>query len=449
MDAVIPDLSAEERRLLLKRLLREKGGNGAAEAAARATPAEIPEAFYRFDLHPGYLALRQQAEDLRRLEIANPFFKVHDGVAGAVTTIGGKEYVNFACYNYVGASGHPLVSQAAKQAIDAYGTSVSASRLIGGERGIQARLEDAIAELIGVPAAIVFVSGHATNVTTIGHLFGPRDLLLHDELSHNSIVQGCLLSGGRRIPFPHNDWRALDGLLEKHRRDHERVLIAIEGVYSMDGDVPDLPRFIEVKKRHKAFLLVDEAHSMGVLGRRGFGIREHFDVGGDDVDLWMGTLSKTFASCGGYIAGGSEVVEYLKYFAPGFLFSVGISPPNAAAALAALELLKAEPERAERLRQRGAYFLRQAQALGLDTGRSEGAAVIPLIFGDSMLCVRLTNALFEHGINVQPMLYPAVEETSARLRFFITSEHTEDQLDFTLGTVVQQLQMLRGGGGSR
>lgn len=444
MDAMIPDLSTQEKRLLLKRLLAEK--SGAARGAAPATT--VPETFHRFSLHPGVVALRQQAESLQRGGIANPFFKVHDGIARGTTHIAGREYINFACYNYIGASGHPSVSQAAKDAIDAYGTSVSASRLIGGERSVQSQLEREIAELIGAESAIVFVSGHATNVTTIGCLFGPRDLLLHDELSHNSIVQGCILAGGRRMAFAHNDWRAVDALLEKHRGDHERVLIVIEGVYSMDGDVPDLPRFLEVKARHKAFLMVDEAHSMGVLGARGFGLREHFGVSAADVDLWMGTLSKTFASCGGYIAGCAEMVEYLKYFAPGFLFSVGISPPNAAASLAAVRLLKNEPERPQRLRERGASFLRKASALGLDTGRSEGAAVVPLILGDSMLCIRLTNALFEQGINVQPMLYPAVEESSARLRFFITAEHTEAQIDFTLGAVVEQLAKLRAADGS-
>jgi 8-amino-7-oxononanoate synthase len=458
MDGVIPELSADQKRLLLKRLLQEKAATSASASASVTTASatmpgpttpDIPEAFQRFDQLPGYVALREQAEGLRRMGMANPFFKVHDGVASAVTHIAGKEYINYACYNYIGASGHPLVSQAAKDAIDTYGTSVSASRLIGGERAVQSALERAIADILNVEDAIVFVSGHATNVTTIGYLFGPRDLLLHDDLSHNSLVQGCILSGGRRLPFAHNDWRALDALLEKHRGDHERALIVIEGVYSMDGDIPDLPRFIEVKKKHKAFLMVDEAHSMGVLGRRGFGIREHFDVKGSDVDLWMGTLSKTFASCGGYIAGCKEVVEYLKYFAPGFLFSVGISPPNAAASLAALQLLTAEPQRAQRLRDRGTYFLHKARALGLDTGRSEGAAVVPLIFGDSMLCIALTNALFDEGINVQPMLYPGVEEKSARLRFFITSEHTEEQIDHTLDAVMKHLGMLRAAGRAR
>jgi 8-amino-7-oxononanoate synthase len=442
MDPIIPDLSAGQKRLLLKKLLRERSAASGTLEGTMSSTAPIAEAFRNLDLHPGCLSLQKQAENLRQLGIANPFFKVHDAVAGAVTKIGGREYINYTCYNYIGASGHPLVSQAAKDAIDRYGTSVSASRLIGGERPLQGELERAIAELIGADDAIVFVSGHATNVTTIGHLFGSRDLILHDEFSHNSVVQGCVLSGGRRIPFPHNDWRMLDTLLEKYRRDYERALVCIEGVYSMDGDIPDVSKFLEVKRRHQAFLMIDEAHSMGVLGRRGFGIREHFNIDAKEVDLWMGTLSKTFASCGGYVAGSQAIIEYLKYFAPGFLFSVGIPPPNAAAALAALQLLRGEPERVQRLRDRGAYFLTEAKKRALDAGRSEGAAVVPLILGNSTLCIRLANALFERGVNVQPMLYPAVDEQSARLRFFITSEHTEAQIDFTLGAVVEQLDKL-------
>src|SRR5690606_27878399 len=191
------------------------------------------------------------------------------------------------------------------------------------ERPIHRELEQAIAAMYEVDDAIVFVSGHATNVSTIGHLFGPRDLVLHDELIHNSVLQGIQLSGARRLPFGHNDWRALDHILDLQRRDFERVLIVVEGLYGMDGDFPDLPRFIEIKERHKAFLMVDEAHSIGVIGSRGYGIRDHFGIDGRDVDIWMGTLSKSMAGCGGYIAGESALVEHLKFLAPGFLYSVG------------------------------------------------------------------------------------------------------------------------------
>ena len=195
------------------------------------------------------------------------------------------------------------IAEAAKDAIDQFGTSISASRLVSGEKTIHRELEREIAEFHGVDDAICFVGGHATNESTIGHLFGPGDLIVHDSLAHNSIIQGSILSGARRRPFPHNDWQALDELLTEIRHEYRRVLIAIEGVYSMDGDFPDLPRFIEVKKKHKALLMIDEAHSLGTMGKTGRGIAEHFGVNPRDVDLWMGTLSKSIGSCGGYIAG--------------------------------------------------------------------------------------------------------------------------------------------------
>jgi len=249
----------------------------------------VPNKFTRFDKYPAYQEILVQKLAGETLKIANPFFRVHTGVAGSTTVIDGREYINFANYNYLDLCGHPDVSEAAHRAIEQYGTSVSANRLVGGERPIQRELEEQLAKLHDVDDSLVFVSGHATNVTTIGYLFGPKDLILHDALIHNSIIQGAQLSGAHRMLFPHNDWKALDEILTRSRREFERVLIVIEGIYSMDGDFPDLERFIEVKKRHKAFLMIDEAHSYGVLGARGFGIGEHFNVKGKDVDIWMGT----------------------------------------------------------------------------------------------------------------------------------------------------------------
>jgi 7-keto-8-aminopelargonate synthetase-like enzyme len=267
-------------------------------------------------------------------------------------------------------------------------------------------------------------------------------LILHDELAHNSIVQGCLLSGARRRPFEHNDWKAVDQVLQDQRREYRRVLIAIEGTYSMDGDIPPLPQFIEVKKRHKAFLLVDEAHSAGVLGQRGRGVGEYWDVNPADVDLWMGTLSKSFGSCGGYIAGCKAVVEYLKYTAPGFVYSVGISPSNAAAALASIRLLEREPQRVRRLHERADLFLTLAKQLGLNTGMSKDTPVVPIILGDSMQCLALSHALQRRGINVQPIVHPAVEERKSRLRFFITANHTEEQIRLAIETLAEELRKL-------
>jgi 8-amino-7-oxononanoate synthase len=424
---------------LIDRILGKKArdsGSAAAAPVRRASGARrIPDAWTRFDRHPAYESMLVSKAASQRLGLDNPFFRVHDGRAGAMTRIDGRDYLNFASYNYLGLAGHPQVDQAAKDAIDRYGTTVSASRLVAGERPVQRDLEQALAQVYGTEDCVVFVSGHATNVSAIGHLFGPKDLVVHDSLIHNSVLMGIQLSGAARRAFPHNDVGALDRLLADLRGQFERVLIVVEGIYSMDGDMPDLPALIDLKRRHHAFLMVDEAHALGVLGEKGYGLHEHFGIEGRDVDIWMGTLSKTLSGCGGYIAGERALVEQLKYAAPGFVYSVGIAPPLAAASLAALALMRAEPERVARLKQRGQFFLRQARAAGLDTGLSQGYSVIPVILGSSLKAVRLSNQLFDHGVNVQPIIHPAVEEKAARLRFFLSSEHTEAQIVEAIGLV--------------
>ena len=435
------------QKMLEKRLKKVSESEISKKSAKRSrksllSNSKIPDEFCRFDKFPGYQQIRILETGGKQLGVETPFFKVHEGVASNTTQIAGQEYINFASYNYLDLCGHPDVSQAAKDAIDIYGTSASASRPVAGERPVQRDLEVALAKVYDVDDCIVFVSGHATNVTTIGYLFGPKDLILHDSLIHNSIVQGGQLSGATRLPFPHNDWQALDEILFQQRKKYERVLIVIEGIYSMDGDYPDLKRFIEIKQRHKAFLMVDEAHALGVLGERGHGIKEHAGVDGHEVDLWMGTLSKTLASCGGYIAGENALIEHLKFSAPGFLYSVGISPPLAASALVALKLMEDEPQRVQSLKDRGHQFLELAQQHGLNVGSSAGLSVIPIITGGSANAGRLANACFKRGINVQPIFYPAVQEGMARLRFFICSSHTEQQISQTIEILVEEMAKL-------
>ena len=436
-----------KQRLIQQALERRRGevGDSAASATleqAQQAALKVPEAFYRFDQYPGYQQMQVMQQSAARLGLENPFFRLHEGLAGAETRINGQDYVNFASYNYLGYSGHPVVAQAARDAIDRYGTSVSASRPVSGDRPLHRELERELASLYEVDDAIVFVSGHATNVTTIGYLFGPRDLVLHDELIHNSVLQGIQLSGARRLSFAHNDWQALDRILGEQRQHFERVLVVVEGIYSMDGDYPDLPRFVELKRKHKVFLMVDEAHSLGVMGATGKGIREHFGLAGDDVDIWMGTLSKTLASCGGYIAGNTALVEHLKFLAPGFLYSVGMPPSVTASALAALRCLAGDVERVQSVQARGEQFLRLAKAAGLDTATSTGLAVIPVITGSSFKAGRLSSALFARGINAQPILYPAVPEQAARVRFFVSSEHTEAQISRTVAIVAEEMARL-------
>ncbi len=389
-----------------------------------------------------YRRLKATMQQMMMTGVPNPYFTVHDSVALDTTIIDGKELISFATYNYLGLSGHPAVSEAAAEAVHQYGTSVSASRLVSGEKPIHGELERAIADWVGVDAAIVMVGGHATNETTIGHLVGAGDLIVHDSLAHNSIVQGALLSGARRRPFPHNDFEALDRMLTEIRSQYRRVLIVIEGVYSMDGDFSEVPAFVAVKKKHHALLMVDEAHSFGTMGKTGHGIAEHFGMDARDVDIWMGTLSKSAASCGGYIAGSKALVELLRYTAPGFVFSVGMPPAQVAAAIAALQTLDAEPDRVQRLRERSELFLSLCREAGLDTGDSGGTPVVPVITGNSMVALRLSNRLKSDGINVQPILYPAVDESAARLRFFITSEHSEEQIRFTVERTAAHLAEL-------
>lgn len=436
-------LSAEEKRGLLKQLLSKRE----AEQKARAGSEEIPEEHYRFERFPEFRMLQEQAEIFRTLSMDNPYFSAHEGVSDHVTRIDGKSYINYSGYNYLGLSGHPEVTAAAQAAVGRYGTSVSASRIVSGQIPLHHELEAALARMHDTEDALALVSGYATNVAVIGHLFGPDDLVVHDGLIHNSVVTGCRLSGARRMIFPHNDWDALDLLLKQNRRRHRRVLIVIEGVYSMDGDIPDLPRFIEIKRRHKCLLMVDEAHAAGVTGTRGFGSRDHFGVPGAEVDIWMGTLSKAFASCGGYVCGARSLIENLKYNAPGaVLFSVGISPANTAAALAATAILVREPGRVERLRARSRLFLERARLHRLDTGLAGGTGVVSIILGDSVLCLRLGQRLARAGIHVHPILYPAVPESSARLRFFITSNLAPEEVIHTVDTLAFELRTLAEAG---
>ncbi|MEM6612128.1 MAG: aminotransferase class I/II-fold pyridoxal phosphate-dependent enzyme, partial [Cyanobacteria bacterium P01_C01_bin.72] len=391
---------------------------------------EIKPEYSQFKLTPEYISLTKDLQKVNQL--GNPFFSLHQGIAQDTIQTNQESLINYSSYNYLGMSGDPQIIAATQRAIAEYGTSVSASRVLSGERPIHLELEQEIADLIGTEAAIVYVGGHATNVSTIGHLFSENDLIICDALSHNSIKEGCKLSGAKVIDFPHNDCQALQSILEQERTNYQKVLIAIEGIYSTDGDLAPLPEIVALKQHYQTFLLVDEAHSIGVLGLSGGGIREHFDLQPTDVDLWMGTLSKSFASCGGYIAASKEIVEYLKYTAPGFVFSVGMSPANTAAALASIRLLKSEPERAIALQSRSKFCLDLAKSKGFNTGYSADSPVIPIIVGEPRKAVGLSQLLKQSGINVNPMVYPSVSYDAARLRFFITCLHTEAQIQQTI-----------------
>ncbi len=447
MSAPVPDsrslASQMKERLIrkamesrIKRLEEAETGSAAGVFIAPKERGIHPDQA-QWEKIPGFQKFSLMLQGAKKLGIRNPFFSCHEGTAGASTVVDGRRMINFSNYNYLGLSGHPQVNKAAQEAIDHYGTSVSASRIVAGERPLHRELEKALADLHRAVASVVFVSGHATSVTVIGHLFGPKDLVVHDALIHNSVVEGIRLSGAKRLSFPHNDHVALDGILSEARRHHERVLVVVEGIYSMDGDFPDLPEFVAVKRKHHALLMVDEAHSIGVMGATGRGIAEHFGMDSTDVDLWMGTLSKSLASCGGYVAGSASLMEYLKHSAPGFVYSVGMPPASCAAALTALRIMLQEPNRVAMLKRRGRKFLEEARAAGIPTGSSAGLSVIPAITASSIRAARLSQELAEQGISAQPILYPAVSENAARIRFFISSDHSEKDIESTVGILAR------------
>ncbi len=379
----------------------------------------------------------------RQWNIDSLYFLCHDGLAKDTTSFDGRVCLNFSTYDYLGLNGSPELNAAAVHALDHYGSSSSGSRPTSGERPPHRELERALADLHETQDCVVFVSGHATNVWTIYQLFKKRDLVLYDSLSHNSIIQGAQVSGAVRMPFPHNDLDALEAILATERQHYRRTLVVTEGLFSMDGDVPDLPRLIELKKKHRCFLMVDEAHALGVLGATGRGIAEHFGVDPGGVDIWMGTLSKTLCGCGGYVAGSAELVECLKYLAPGFLYSVGMSPPLAAVSREAIAVMLREPHRVRALQEISAFFLEYARNKGLDIGRAQGHAIFPIMVGGSIEAALLASRLFRKGVYVIPIIFPVVEERAARLRFFLTCSHTREQIRRALDLVAEELPLAR------
>ena len=396
------------------------------------------------ELFPECAALEERLAGLEAAGIENPFLRANEEVRGRTARVGGREVVSFTSFDYLGLAGHPDVTRAAKEAIDRFGCSASASRMVGGNNTILDELDVELARFLGTERAVVFPCGYGTNASVFNHLFGAGDLILYDELAHNSIMQGAGASKSGKRSFRHNDHEQLDGLLRDLRSQYKRVVVAIEGVYSMDGDYPDLPKFIEVKKRHDALLYVDEAHSLGTMGPEGRGICDFFGCDPADGDLWMGTISKALGAGGGYLAGGERLIRYLGYTTPAFVFSTACSPPNAAAALEGLRVIQREPWRVTRLRERSELFLKLAADCDLDTGESSDTPVIPVIVGSSSRAILVSQMLLERDINARPILYPAVRESAARVRFFITSEHSEEQIVQAVEAVADVMAATKG-----
>ncbi len=422
----------------------KKGLNLAASAEDVVTrPAiNMSPAFYDFSQFPEYKEFTTMQWFYEKQKYTKNQFLKHLGSSDATVNLEGRELINFSSYNYLALACDPRVKEAAKAAIDQFGTSTGSGRSITGEVDIHQDFERELCEVVGCEDAVLSVGGYSTNAFTVGYLARPQDLIVYDELVHNSALAGCKMTSARRLSFPHNDYDALDRLLAQHRNKYERALVLIEGVYSMDGDIPDVPRVIEIKNRHKALLMLDEAHSMGVIGPRGLGITDYFNIRGNEIDILFGSMSKAFGTCGGYVAGPKPLIAILKNYAPGILlYGAAPTPANAAAGLATLRIMRQQPELAQGVQANAAYFIKQAKAAGLDTYNSKDSGVVPVMTRDSELALWLSIQLFDAGICSFPMLHPIVPRDKSRLRFFINTKHTHEQIDYTIECLAKNLKV--------
>lgn len=420
----------------LDKLLATMRGAGAPEA--RVDPA-ARRYDVSFETLPEIQKIKLQRDFAAMTGLAVPYYREHEGRSGTHAVIEGKSVLNFASYDYLGLNGHPEIEAAAIEAIKTYGSSVSASRISAGERKVHRDFERALAGVYGAEDCIVFNSGHAGGVSSIAALMGPKDLIVTDALIHNCILVGAQLSGATRRVFAHNDMDALERLLSADRPRFERCLIVAEGLYSMDGDGPDLARLADIKTRYGAWLMIDDAHGLGVLGATGRGLFEHQGVSADLADLWFGTLSKSLVGCGGYVAGSALAVDLLKCHAAGFVYSVGMPASVAAASAKALEIMLREPERVRAQQDNSQYFLEAAKAAGLECGTAWGYGVIPVYIGETVKTLQVAQKLFEAGVNAFPILPPGVPERTARLRFFINAGHEKAELDEAVRTLAAAL----------
>ena len=337
-----------------------------------------------------------------------------------------KEKIMLASYNYLGLIDHPRLKAAAKEAIDIYGTGTAGVRFLSGTTEIHQKLEDKIAQFKGAEDAITYTSGYVTNLAVITSLYQRGDLVVMDKIDHASIIDGSILSGARFKTFVHNDMERLEKILADSN-DYINKIVIVDGVYSMDGDIANLPEISRIAKKYDAKVMVDEAHSIGVLGETGHGIEEHFGLE-DAVDIHMGTLSKTIPSVGGYVAGKKPMIDYLRHNSRPFIFSAPLPPMNAAAAKACLEVIEEEPERVARLHRNTERFREGIRQLGYDTGQSE-TAIVPIMIGEEELTLQLCKKVNEEGVFICPIVYPAVSKETSRLRSHVLSHHTQADID--------------------
>ena len=339
--------------------------------------------------------------------------------SGPYVHLDGHEFLMISSYDYLGLIGHPAIESAAIKAIQKYGTGTGGVRLLTGTTDLHYKFEKELAAFKGTKAAMTFSSGYLANIGIISTLLDPSDRIIIDSKAHRSIVEACRLSRVPMTTFNHNDPSSLQEKLEDNSPGR-RTLIIIEGIYSMDGDICPLPEIIELKKKYEAYLMVDEAHSFGVLGSKGKGVEEHFGLKTNDVDIWMGSLSKAIPSNGGFIAGSRDLIIYLQHTAGPFVFSAALCPAAIAAARESLQVIQNEPERLTTLKHNTSYLRKCLHELGYDTGAA-ATQIIPVILGSDEKAYRLSRELFALGIIATPIVYPAVPLDSARLRLCATA----------------------------
>lgn len=351
---------------------------------------------------------------------------------GARVIVNGREMGMYASYSYLGLVGHPRINAAAKDAVDRFGTGTHGVRSLAGTLTIHRELEDTIAQFKGAEAAVTYTSGYATNLTVVSTLLGRNDYVISDKLNHASIVDGCLMSGAKFLRFKHNDMKALEDRLKQVPSGSAKLVVA-DSVFSMDGDIIDFPTMVKLCRKYDAWLMIDEAHSVGVLGKTGRGIEEYFGLEGS-IDVKMGTLSKTIPSVGGYVAGSKELVNYLRHASRAYIFSAALPPAQAAAAKASFEVILDEPWRVEKLNANTKQFIEGLQSRGFDTLYTE-TAIVPVLCGDDESAYAMTREAHHNDTFVLPVVSPAVPPGLARLRATITAAHETDEIEQAMNVI--------------
>jgi len=363
-----------------------------------------------------------------------PYFREIESDQDTVVTIKGKKVLMFGSNSYLGLTNHPKIKEAAKKAIDKYGTGCAGSRFLNGTLDIHIELEDRLAKLVGKAGALCFSTGFQVNLGVVSVLTGRRDHLILDELDHASIIEGSRLSFSRVLKFKHNDMRSLESKL-KICTPESLKLIVVDGIFSMEGDIIKLPELVNLSEKYNATIMLDDAHSIGVLGRNGAGTADHFGLT-DKVDLIMGTFSKSLASLGGFIASDAEIINFIKHNSRSLIFSASITPASAATVLAALDIMESEPERIQHLWDLTGYALKGFRDAGFDTGNSE-SPIIPLFIRDNIKALQLTQMLLADGIFVNPVVSPAVPKEDCLIRYSLMATHTMAQVEESIEKITK------------